>query len=262
MNKKKSYQFIYGPVSSWRIGRSLGVDIISSRKKACTFNCLYCQLGSSRALKPSKRIFVPVDKIIDELKSAARTKIDYLTFSGMGEPTLAANLKEAIVRIKKLKVAPIAVLTNASLIHQKSTREALSAADFVICKLDAYSQKSLRNINKPVSGIKFKRIVNGILEFKKQFRGKLGLQIMFISQNKDALDELKGLIRRIRPDEVQINTPLRPSQVKPLSKKAILKIKDGLRSLKPIKLLSVYSQKRKKTSAINAANTMKRRGTV
>ena len=262
MNKKIAQHFIYGPVSSWRIGRSLGVDIISAPKKVCTFDCLYCQLGRKPACKTATKIFAPIDKILEELKRLPKIKIDYLTFSGMGEPTLAVNLKEAIIRIKKLKLAPVAVLTNASLLHLRSTREALSAADFVICKLDAYSQESLTLINKPASGVRFKNILNGIIKFKDNFKGKLGLQIMFIADNKDAVDELKQLIRKIRPDEVQINTPLRPSQVKPLSKNDILKIRDELRGLKKVKLLSVYGQKRKKVSAINKGNTVKRRGTI
>ncbi|MDD4908795.1 MAG: radical SAM protein [Candidatus Omnitrophica bacterium] len=262
MNRKKNHRFIYGPVSSWRIGRSLGVDIISARNKVCTFNCLYCQLGRNPSVKASKKIFVPVERIIDELKSIPRPGIDYITFSGMGEPALAANLKEAIVKIKKLDIAPVAVLTNASLMRLNSTRQALSAADFVICKLDAYSQETLENINKPYPGFKFQDLISSIMKFRRQYKGRFGLQIMFIAQNKDACGRFNELIRKIRPDEVQINTPLRPCAVKPLSRKEILKIKKTLSGLKKVKLLCVYGGKRKKASALSPADTIKRRGTV
>lgn len=228
--------------------------------KICTFDCIYCQLGKKAASKPTLKIFAPAGKIIEEIKRLPEVTIDYITFSGMGEPTLAKNLRTLIIEIKKNRQEPIAVLTNSSLLSNKEVRRTLLLADFVICKLDAYSQDSFKKINKPAAGITFAGTFKGIKKFKSEFKGKLALQIMFLEENKTALAQFLRIINEIRPDEVQINTPLRPCGVKPLAKKGILKVKKYLQRLKGIKVISVYDTRPKKTAAINAADVKKRRG--
>jgi len=257
-----SFKYIYGPVSSWRIGHSLGVDLIASSAKICTFDCIYCQLGRKKPYPPRLKAFVPLNKIISELLRLPAVPVDYITFSGMGEPSLAKNLKDAIIQIKKIRKEPIAVLTNSSLLSKKYVRRTLLLADYVICKLDAYSQSSFNKINKPGGKATFAGILAGIKKFKAQYKGKFALQIMFINENKAGLAEFKRLIQEIRPDEVQINSPLRPCGIKPLRKNEILRIKKYFQQLKGIKIISVYDKRPPKANVINTAETKKRRGAV
>jgi wyosine [tRNA(Phe)-imidazoG37] synthetase (radical SAM superfamily) len=255
--KKRDFRYIYGPVSSWRLGASLGVDLLSSARKICTFDCIYCQVGKTLRFTNKPRVYVKTQEIISELENLPRIKIDYITFSGRGEPSLAENLGEAIGAVKRLNLAPVAVLTNSSLINQERVRKGLYLSDFVIAKLDAYSQESLQRINQPAGGIKFESILQGIKQFKKGFRGKFALQIMFVEENKEGAKDLSRLVREINPDEVQINTPLRPCRVKPLSREEINRIKGYFYGLN---FVSVYDVGHKRVVALSKEETLRRRG--
>jgi wyosine [tRNA(Phe)-imidazoG37] synthetase (radical SAM superfamily) len=136
-------------------------------------------------------------------------------------------------------------------------RKDLSLADFVMAKLDACSEEVFNKINRPFPGITFEKILNGIKTFKAEFKGKFALQIMFIEENKHCAKELAGIAREIAPDEVELNTPLRPCGVKPLSRKEM----DILRQeFKGMNVVSVYDAEKKKTSPISKADTLRRRG--
>lgn len=106
--------------------------------------------------------------------------IDYLTISGRGEPTLAKDIGNMIRLLKKERKEPVAVITNSSLMNRRDVREELSYADFVIAKLDTCSHESLMEVNKPFSEMKFEDIVEGIQVFRKHFRGKMAIQVMFM----------------------------------------------------------------------------------
>ncbi len=253
---KKNFRYIYGPVSSWRLGSSLGIDLISRKEKVCSFDCIYCQLGRARVVTTKRRVFVATAKIIKEIKSLPPLKIDYITFSGTGEPTLAKNLGQAIRAIKRIRKEKVAVLTNSSLMHRKDVQKDLSLADFVIVKLDAHSQDLFAKINQPVETIKLDEVIKAIRRFKKSFRGRLALQIMFVKENKEYAKQIASVAKDIKPDEVQINTPLRPCGVRPLCKKKLDKIK---RYFRGINCISVYDRKRKKVNPISKKATLKRR---
>ncbi|MFH1645062.1 MAG: radical SAM protein [Candidatus Omnitrophota bacterium] len=253
----KDYKYIYGPVSSWRLGRSLGVDLISAEVKVCSFDCVYCQLGYEGDFIRERRVFVDEDLIIDEIKSLPQVEIDYITFSGKGEPTLAKNLSDAIKAVRELRKEKIAVITNSSLIYRDDVQQDLMLADFVIAKLDASSEDLFRQVNKPVEGIAFNEVVKGLKEFRRRYKGKLALQIMFIDKNKAFAEDIAKIARDIFPDEVELNTPLRPCGVKPLSRIEIDEIKEYFEGLNT---LSVYDIARKKTEPISKEDTLKRRG--
>jgi len=254
--RKDDFKYIYGPVSSWRLGISLGIDLFSS-KKICNFSCIYCQLGRTLVYATKPKLYVKTAQVISELKRLPHIKIDYITFSGSGEPSLAENLGEAIKAVKKLNIAPVAILTNSTLFNQKNIRKDLSFADYVIAKLDAFSQASLEKINRPAKTIRFDSILRGIRQFRHTFKGKFALQIMFVKKNKKDAKELARLTKIIAPDEVQINTPLRTCAVKPLSKKEIEKIKKYFSGLNSF---SVYDVRIKKVTAVSKKETLKRRG--
>lgn len=256
MNNKK-YKYIYGPVPSWRLGSSLGIDPVSKGRKICSFDCIYCQIGKTGLLTDERRTFINCSDIIDELDSLPPLKIDYITFSGAGEPTLADNLGEMIKAIKQIRKEKIAVISNSSLFHREDVRKDLQLADFVIAKLDAPTQEILTTINQPIEIINIEHIISGIKMFKEMYKGKLALQIMFVEQNKGCAQDIARIAKEIHPDEVQINTPLRPCKVKPLPKPEIDRIESYFDGLKTI---SVYKTERKKISSLSDEDTLKRRG--
>ncbi len=254
---KSSFKYIYGPVPSWRLGSSLGVDLLSGKDKFCTFDCIYCQLGRTKVLTAKRRLYVSTAEVLAEIKALPNIHIDYITFSGRGEPTLALNLGKTIKAIKRLRREPIAVLTNASLLNRKDVRKELSEADFVLAKLDADSQALLKRINRPAKKISFTGILKGIKQFRKEYQGKLALQMMFMRANKGSVKNMARLARDIRPDEVQIGTPVRPCAIKPLSRSAITEIK---KYFVGIKVISLYDVRRVSVQPINVKDTASRRG--
>lgn len=216
---------VYGPVPSWRLGRSLGIDPLLS-PKTCTFDCVYCQLGRTvnKILSPDGlETAIKADKVLKDLETAlhgiALESIDYVTFSGTGEPTLNLELGEMIVQVRKLiGEVPIAVLTNASLVNRKDVRANLAKADLIVAKLDAPNQKLLEIINRPAEGLEFDKIIEGLKLLRREASCRLALQIMFLKSKAGVryntqLNDVKALIRlvdTIRPDEVEVNTPTRP----------------------------------------------------
>ena len=254
----KAYKYIYGPVPSWRLGDSLGVDLISKKEKACTFDCVYCQIGPTRVTSDKREIFVSTKLVLGEIKSLSDLKIDYITFSGRGEPTLAKNLGEAIREIKKIRKEKIAVITNSSLMGRKDVREDLALADLVMAKLDACCDAPFLGINKAIQGITFDKILKGIKEFKSGYNGRLALQVMFIEDNKKCAGDIAKLVKEIDPHEIQINTPLRPCGVEALSREEINKIKGYFKGMS---VISVYDAEKRKAKAINKEDTLRRRGT-
>jgi len=254
---EKNFRYIYGPVYSWRLGRSLGIDPISREKKICTFDCVYCQIGETRTLIDKRDIFIPEGEIIKEIKSLPRLEIDYITFSGRGEPTLARNLGGMINGIKKIRKEKVAIITNSSLIDRKDVQDDLVLADLVMAKLDAHSKNLFSRINKPVKGITFDKILRGIKEFKSTYSGKLALQIMFVRENKACALQIAEVVKDIAPDEVQLGTPLRPCGAKPISSEEMDNIKGYFKGMN---IVSVYDAKKKKVDSINKEATLKRRG--
>ena len=257
MNCKNDFQFVYGPVHSWRLGMSLGIDPISTEKKVCNFNCIYCQLGNNGILSNERKVFVDTDSIIKEIDMFPAEGIDYYTFSGRGEPTLAKNLGEMIEAVKKDRAKKVAVITNSALICNDDVRRELALSDLVIAKLDACDDVSLNKVSRPEKNVQFDSIVEGLKEFRKVFKGKLALQIMFVEDNQFISEEIAEFARQINPDEIQINTPLRPSGVKPLDEKAI----EGLKlQFSGMNVVTVYDEKRVEYSPISEENTVLRHG--
>lgn len=200
---------IYGPVKSWRVGWSLGVDLLFT-SSYCSFRCLYCQLGRIEHPTRERRVFVPTARVLAELMASDWAKADVITLSGSGEPTLAANMGEVIDQLRAATGKPIMVLTNATLLDDPQVRAELGRADKVFCKLDAAHDPTLQLINRPVEGITIAGIVAGMEAFRSSYSGYMAIQMMFLPQNRDELDALVEILTRVRPDEVQLNTPMRP----------------------------------------------------
>lgn len=253
-----SYKYIYGPVNSWRLGSSLGIDLLSQRNKVCTFDCSYCQVGRAKSCPIKRKTYIPTKAILDEIRSLPECRIDYITFSGSGEPTLAKNLGTLIRSIKKIRKEKIAVLTNATLISRKDVQKELKQADLVEVKLDASSDLLLNKINKPFEGIKFKKIIRGIKSFRATYEGKFILQIMLLKESLKEAEDIAKIAKSIKPDKIHINTPLRPSKAKPISRK---EMENAKAYFKGMRVITVYDKNRKKsTKPIDKKSTIKRRG--
>ena len=201
---------VYGPVRSWRVGLSLGVDLLFVNS-VCSFKCNYCQLGKINLQTLERRVYVPTERVLADLRASRWREADVVTFSGSGEPTLAANLGDAIGRVKTLTGKPVAVLTNASTLNRADVRRDLRAADSVFCKLDAVDDHALKIINRPLAGITSRSIVEGIKSLREEYAGRLCVQTMLQRRpgHADVL-RLARLLKEIGPDEVQLNAPLRP----------------------------------------------------
>lgn len=203
-----SRKTVYGPVRSWRVGLSLGVDLLSINS-ICSFRCVYCQLGKINVHTMERRLFVTTAQVMSELKASAWQNVDIITLSGSGEPTLASNLGEAIRQIKEFTRKPVLVLTNASLLYDTCVRSELSQADKVFCKLDAIDERAFRRVNRPVARLTLRGIIDGIKLFKDEYEGYLALQIMLQQTEAAQIEWLAEILNEIRPREVQLNTPLR-----------------------------------------------------
>jgi wyosine [tRNA(Phe)-imidazoG37] synthetase (radical SAM superfamily) len=255
---EKSFRYIYGPVPSWRLGASLGIDLLSREEKICSFDCLYCQLGHTDIHTTDRGIFVTSEALLEEVAELPpELQIDFITFSGRGEPTLAANLGKVIEAIKRLRREPVAILTNASLVDREEVRTELAHADLVVAKLDACSGELLRAINRPAAGITCEAILDGLISFRRQYGGRLAIQIMFVDENREFAAELARLARQIGADEVQVNTPLRPGGKRPLDRIDIAGVVNCFREL-PVRC--VYEQPRKDVMPISPGETLRRRG--
>jgi len=250
---------VYGPVPSWRLGRSLGVDPLSTSGKTCSFDCVYCQLGRTRNPLTARRVFVKAGDLLAELRAVKRRAVafDYITFSGVGEPTLAENLGELAALVREVfPHHPLAILTNASLMPDEDVRRALSRFDVVVAKVDAPNETLFRSINRPFVRYGLEDILEGIRHFKGSFAGKLALQMMFIEENMPLARDMAALARALAPDEVQLNTPLRPSPVRPLNPREMAEVEAFFRDLPHI---NVYKTQRPRVTPLDEGEMRRRR---
>jgi wyosine [tRNA(Phe)-imidazoG37] synthetase (radical SAM superfamily) len=229
--KKSRETHVYGPVPSRRLGYSLGVDILPY--KTCSLDCIYCQLGPTHKKTFRRKKHLDIQTILDQIKTTldSEERIDYITFSGSGEPTLNLWIGKLIREIKKIAEVPVAVLTNSTLLTQQRVRDALSPADLVIPSLDAATQPIFERINRPHPSLQIQKIIEGLTKFRQQFRGQIWLEILFVkgvNDSQDHLKEIKKAITAIKPDRIQLNTVVRPpaqKEARPLKPEELEKIK-------------------------------------
>ncbi len=230
----------YGPINSRRLGRSLGINLLPGGRKVCTFDCVYCQYGSAKAVSTpgAKTGFPSVETVLDKLEEAIRRQAsppDYLTFSGNGEPTLHPQFPEIAAEVRRLRdrmcpAARLAILSNSTLVHRGEIRQAIAALDDPIMKLDAGDAITLERINRPAAGVAFDKIVDGLAALPR-----LIIQSMIISgevanAEGEALEGWLSAIAELSPVKVQVYSTERPvaeAGVHRVSKEAL----DGLARL-------------------------------
>jgi wyosine [tRNA(Phe)-imidazoG37] synthetase (radical SAM superfamily) len=230
MTPSNNSNYIFGPVPSRRLGLSLGVDVIP--KKVCTLDCVYCEVGPTDKRALRRREYFPAEAIIAEVEQAlsARAGIDYVSFSGSGEPTLNSKLGEIIRAVKQSTSIPVAVITNGTLLSWEDVRYDLLDADVVLPSLDAVTQEVFERIDRPHPQLRIESIIEGLKQFRKEFKGQLWLEIMFAKGYNDSEDEtrrMKDVIKQIQPDKIQLNTVTRPPSengVEPVSHERLKEI--------------------------------------
>lgn len=214
------YKYLFGPVPSRRLGMSLGIDLIP--KKVCSLDCVYCEVGKTTKLTTQRLEYIKYNKVIDELNDFMSTnpKIDYITFSGSGEPTLNSRIGDVLNFIKeKYPDVKTAVLTNGTLLSDKNLRKELLKADVILPSLDAAGEETFKKINRPAPNLSLDEYIQGIIDLRKEYSGKIWLEVLFLKGYNDSEDELirlKKAIEKIKPDSIQLNTLDRPGTVEGL----------------------------------------------
>lgn len=232
-------RYIYGPVKSRRLGLSLGISL--TPLKVCSFDCVYCQLGKTAHKVSERKAYLDIKDILVEFKGylgSPEYKLnppDYISLSGFGEPTLNRDISILIAQIKKLAMSiPLVLITNASLFSKIQARSDVLEADVIIPSLDAVTRDIFEKIDRPLSDIKIEDIIQGLIALRKEFKGKIFLEIMLVKDINDSLEyahKFKHTVEKINPDKIQLNIPARStaeSWVRPPDQETLLQIKEIL----------------------------------
>ncbi len=209
-----SFRHLFGPVPSRRFGLSLGVDLVP--RKTCTLDCIFCEVGPTTARTLERREYVPTDAVLGELDAwfARGESADAVTVTGSGEPTLHTRFGEVLEAIRARGRARAVLLTNSTLLPLPEVRAGAARADLVKATLPGWDQASFAALTRPVPGLEFDEILEGLRRFRAEFRGLLWLEIFLVPGLNAAPDQVRriaALARTIRPDRVQLNTAVRPT---------------------------------------------------
>ncbi|MFW3358313.1 radical SAM protein, partial [Aliarcobacter butzleri] len=220
-----SNSIIFGPIPSRRFGISLGIDL-SPSKKQCNFDCLYCELEGAKTVDKMDT-FPSVDEIIKAIKESFKNhpKIDVITITCNGEPTLYPKLSELIDEINKIKgETKTLILSNGSTIYKKEIFEALLKIDIVKLSLDCVSEKCFKKLDRQNKSVEIEKIVPSMIEFSQKTKKDFVLEVLFVKDINDKDEEIELLfkaVKQINPKRIDIGTIDRPPayKVNPVSYK-------------------------------------------
>lgn len=221
---------VFGPIYSRRLGSSLGINLLPEKGKICTFDCIYCECGWNKDGLDDKVIPTAAqvrsrleDKLAQLMLEGVR--IDSITFSGDGEPTINPEFPRIIDDTLKLRDiyypdAKVSVLSNATRVHIPEIAEALRKVDNPILKIDAPSDELIARIDRPAPGYSLARVIEAL----RGFNGDFVLQTMFLksedfdSSSPEVLDGWKAIVRELRPRQIMVYTIDRPTPQQGLQK--------------------------------------------
>jgi wyosine [tRNA(Phe)-imidazoG37] synthetase (radical SAM superfamily) len=207
------YRYLFGPVPSRRLGRSLGIDL--TPLKTCSFDCIFCQLGRTTRKTLDRTEYVPLDDVIKELEDwlARDERADFITLSGSGEPTLHARFGSVLDFVRRSTRIPAALLTNGTTLGNPAIRADAAKAHLVKISLSAWDQASLEHINRPCPEIDFDRLLEGQRLFRQEFTGEVWVEVFLlwgINTDRSTVSAIADLVTTLEPDRVQLNTAVRP----------------------------------------------------
>jgi len=205
--------YLFGPVPSRRLGRSLGIDLVPL--KTCSYDCLYCQLGHTTRKTCRRAAYIPADAVIAELRAwlAGEADADYLTLSGSGEPTLNSGIGRIATWLKDHTSIPVAILTNGSLLGEPAVRRALRPVDVLVPSLDAATPAAFQSLNRPHDSVSLAQVLDGLAAMRQESAGEMWIEVMLVQGYNDGPGELEAIrqvIDRVGPGRVQLNTVVRP----------------------------------------------------
>ena len=210
------YKYLFGPVPSRRLGKSLGLDMVAP--KTCNMNCVFCECGVTREFVTERKSYINIEEakkeIIDFLKTS---KPDCITFSGDGEPTLSRDLGEMINWIKDNTDVKVVVITNSALLYDKKVRDEISRADIIIPTINSAVDITFKKINRPQKNISADMIKEGIKLLGEEFKGKIYLETFIIEGINDSEEELLKLaefLQNVKYTKMQLNKLDRPGTEK------------------------------------------------
>jgi wyosine [tRNA(Phe)-imidazoG37] synthetase (radical SAM superfamily) len=223
----------FGPIPSRRLGKSLGINNIASQK-ACSYNCIYCQIGNTLRQSMVRQVFYDPESLVNDIEKHLKkldkeNAPDYLTFVANGEPTLDINLGREIRLLKKFNI-PIAVITNSSLIYHPQVQEDLNEADWVSVKVDSVLETVWKKINQPLTSIDLENVLHGLKDFSAVYKGKLHTETMLLEGYNDSIihmSQTASFIASLNPLKAYLSVPTRPpalKSIKAVSEERILEV--------------------------------------
>ncbi len=207
-------KYVFGPVPSRRFGSSLGVNPLP--RKTCNYSCVYCQLGRTPKLQTGRKEHYPTDEVLADVKKVVEQfgdDIDYITFMGDGEPTLAANLGKMAAGVREFWKGKMALITNGSLFMDQSVRDAAAFFDVVSPTISAGDERTFRRLHRPLRSLTFASVLEGLKLLRDEFPGEIWAEIMLVQGVNDSISSLlatRKAIRAVGADRVYVNVPIRP----------------------------------------------------
>ncbi len=248
------FKHLFGPVPSRRLGISLGVDLVPH--KVCSMNCVYCEVGRTTNLTNKRAEYIPLDELMKELKAYLKDEpvLDYITFSGAGEPLLNSGIGEIISFIKEnYPQYKLALITNSTQLVDPLVRKEIQAIDLILPSLDSAIQSTFQKVNRGSADIDVNEIIAGIKAFQEESNCEMWLEIFFVPGMNDTEEELtalKNAVAKIKPEQVQLNTLDRPgteADLKPVTEEKMKEIAEFLKPL-PVHIIAKFKTRKKISS--------------
>jgi wyosine [tRNA(Phe)-imidazoG37] synthetase (radical SAM superfamily) len=208
------FRYLFGPVPSRRFGRSLGVDLLGPAKR-CSLNCVFCQLGRTPATRVDREAAVPVNEVLAELDRwlAGGGTADVVTLAGTGEPTLHPDFAAVLEWVRVHRPLRSLLLSNGTLFTDPAVRAGAALADTVKVSLPAADEEIYRRIVRPHPAVRLAEVLDGYRLFRRTYRGDFVVEVMIVpgwNDAPEAIDALARMFRGVKPDRIQLNTPVRP----------------------------------------------------
>ena len=209
------YSYLFGPVRSRRLGRSLGIDLVPH--KVCTYDCPYCQVGATTDKTLERREYVPVAAVLAEfdLWRERDGQADCVTLAGGGEPTLHSRFGEVIEAVGTRSGLRRILLSNGSLFSLPEVRAAAAKAEVVKATLSAWDSESYQALHHPHAALGFETFIGGLKAMREAFQGEYWLEVFVVPGLNDRPEQIARIAKLasvIGPDRIHLNTAVRPAR--------------------------------------------------